>query len=68
MNKLKPQRAGEPVFDVIVELRRGTHHEYRIIMNVADAVDKVLDGCKYQCVVRTRDPISGQLYIKYEQC
>jgi stage III sporulation protein SpoIIIAA len=67
LNKLKAQRCGEPVFDIIVELRKGMHHEWNIIMNVADAVDKVLEGYKYTCEVRERDPSSGQLYAKLEQ-
>jgi stage III sporulation protein SpoIIIAA len=58
-SKLRVERAGPPTFDIIVELRRGAHHEWKIILDVADAVDKVLDGQQYLVQERTRDPLTG---------
>ena len=37
MQKVKPQRSGPATFDVIVELRRGEQHEWRIIMDAGKA-------------------------------
>jgi stage III sporulation protein SpoIIIAA len=39
MQKVKAQRSGPPTFDIIVELRRGEQHEWRIIMGAGQAVD-----------------------------
>jgi stage III sporulation protein SpoIIIAA len=58
-SKLKSERAGNPTFDIIVEVRRGAHHEWKIILDVADAVDKVLEGKQYLVQERTRDPLTG---------
>ena len=37
VDKLKEQRAGPPVFEVIVELRRGALDEWRIVSDAGDA-------------------------------
>jgi len=66
IQKLKAQRAGAPVFDVIVELRRGAHHEWRIVLDTAGAVDKILDGQHYFAQRRTREPTSGRLTLELE--
>jgi stage III sporulation protein SpoIIIAA len=67
MSKVKSQRAGPPIFDVIVELQRGALHEWRIVMDCADAVDRILDGDVYLVQGRTRDPDSGELFIQFQQ-
>jgi hypothetical protein len=36
LNKVKAQRAGPPIFDVIVELRRGEPNEWRIVRRHPD--------------------------------
>ena len=64
--KLKAQRAGPPTFDIIVELRRGAQHEWRIVMDVGEAVDQVLEGQKYKAQRRTRDPKTGALSLELE--
>ena len=67
MSKVKSQRAGPPIFDVIVELQRGALHEWRIVMDCADAVDRILDGDVYLVQGRTRDPDTGELFIQFQQ-
>jgi hypothetical protein len=66
LQKLKAQRAGPPTFDIIVELKRGEQHEWRIITDVGDAVDKVLDGQQFQAQRRTRNPATGALTLALE--
>lgn len=66
ISKLKAQRSGAPVFDVVVELRRGAHHEWRVILDVAEAVDAILDGKQYTAQRRTRDPTTGAMQIVLE--
>ena len=66
LQKLKTQRAGPPTFDVLVELRRGAPHEWRIVLDVGDAVDKVLEGQPYLAQRRTRNPETGSLTMELE--
>ena len=56
ISKSKAQRMGEPTFDIIIEVSRGNFNEWRVVNNVAQAVDQILDGKKYDAQVRTRDP------------
>ncbi|KAL3669071.1 hypothetical protein V7S43_005455 [Phytophthora oleae] len=51
-NKLQTQRAGNPIFDVIVELDHEVRGRCRIIWDVVREVDNVLDG--YGLVYETR--------------
>ncbi|CAI5731958.1 unnamed protein product [Peronospora destructor] len=46
-SKLQIQRAGNPIFDVIVELDHVIRGRCRIIWDVAQAVDQVLEGHGY---------------------
>jgi len=55
LNKLKTQRAGEPTFEIIVELRRGEYNEWQIVLDAATAVDTILKGGRYKAQRRTRD-------------
>jgi stage III sporulation protein SpoIIIAA len=64
LQKVKAQRAGAPTFDVIVELRRGVHHEWRVVLDVAGAVDQILDGEQYKSQLRTRNPKTGTMHIE----
>jgi hypothetical protein len=66
-DKLKAQRAGPPIFDVIVELRRGEPHEWRIVLNTATAVDQILEGSHYAAQRRTRDPATGEFFLELEK-
>jgi hypothetical protein len=63
LNKVKTQRAGTPIFDVIVELRRGELHEWRIISPCAKAVDMILEGSHYLAQQRTRNDTTGDLFL-----
>jgi stage III sporulation protein SpoIIIAA len=67
MDKVKPQRSGPPIFDVIVELRRGEPHEWRIVVNSARAVDQILEGDHYYSERRTRDPDTGEFFLELER-
>jgi len=64
VSKTKVQRAGEPTFEVIVEVRRGTRHEWKVVADSARAVDKILDGFQYQAQLRTRNPDSGEMRME----
>jgi hypothetical protein len=66
-SKVKTERAGSPTFDVIVELRRGEYHVWRVVMNTVDAVDQVLDGQQYLAQRRTRDPSTGAIQLDFER-
>jgi hypothetical protein len=52
--KLRAQRAGEPTFEIIVEVTCGKHDEWRIVMDSAAAVDAILDGQKFPVERRMR--------------
>jgi stage III sporulation protein SpoIIIAA len=67
VDKVRAQRAGPPIFDLIVELRRGEPHEWRIVMNSARAVDQILEGGNYASQRRTRDPATGEFVLELEQ-
>ncbi|KAJ8602091.1 hypothetical protein CTAYLR_001646 [Chrysophaeum taylorii] len=60
-SKVKTQRAGEPTFDALIEVRRGAHNEWRVTHNVAAAVDAILNGQEYSFERRSRDPGTGCL-------
>lgn len=62
-SKLKPQRGGAPTFDVIVELSRSHRHEWRVVLDVATAVDSILAGEQYRVQRRTRHPKTGALDV-----
>ena len=65
-SKLKAERAGEPTFDAIVELERGKLHCWRVVKDVAGAVDAILEGGKYPVQLRTRDPETGNIHLKLD--
>ena len=67
LQKVVAQRSGEPVFDVIVELTPGALHEWRIVTNVAKAVDTILAGGSYSAQVRRRDCATGALTMELVQ-
>ncbi|KDO17840.1 hypothetical protein SPRG_22372 [Saprolegnia parasitica CBS 223.65] len=54
LRKLLAQRGGEPIFEVIVELRRGQYNAWRIVTDAASAVDAILADETYEAQVRTR--------------
>ena len=57
----------KPIFDVVVELRRGALNEFRVITDTAEAVDAILQGASCPVQLRTRDPVTGSVQMQYEQ-
>jgi hypothetical protein len=66
IQKSKAERAGPPTFDIVVELKRGAHHEWRIVLDSGDAVDRVLRGEEYKAQRRTRDTETGAIHLDLE--
>lgn len=62
-SKLRAQRGGEPTFDAVVEVRRGELHAWRVVLDVAAAVDAVLQGRQYEAQERRRDPATGAVTV-----
>eukprot|EP00980_Cylindrotheca_fusiformis_P001312 scaffold333_cov133-Cylindrotheca_fusiformis.AAC.38 len=67
MKKLKSQRAGPPTFEIIVELRRGEHDEWSIVLDSGSAVDGILEGLKYKVQRRTRNKETGTVYLEFKE-
>lgn len=67
-SKVRQQRGGIPVFDVIVELRPNLMDEWTIITDVPTAVDRILAGKTYSAQVRRRDSNTGSLSLEIVQC
>lgn len=63
-SKTKVQRASEPTFDMIIEVRRGVYHEWRIVTDTADAVDRILEGREYLAQLRSRNPETGAMFME----
>jgi len=66
-SKLKSQRSAAPPFEVIVQLRKGEHHTWHVILDTAEAVDAVLESSVYDIQKRTRDPSTGALEVEMER-
>jgi stage III sporulation protein SpoIIIAA len=64
LSKIVAQRGGLPTFEVIVEVSSANLNEWRVILDAADAVDKILEGGKYACQVRTRDSDGDNVRIR----
>ena len=64
IQKTKAERAGPPTFDILVELKRGSHHEWRVVLDSGDAVDRVLRGEEYKVQRRTRNPDTGTVHLE----
>jgi hypothetical protein len=62
-SKLKDVRAGEPTFDTVIELEMGRLHRWRVVTDVAGAVDAILDGRTYPVQLRSRDPDTGEVHL-----
>eukprot|EP00904_Undaria_pinnatifida_P009099 jgi/Undpi1/5319/HiC_scaffold_2.g00600.m1 len=68
-NKVLKQRAGTPIFDMIIEIKRGEVGTWTIIKNVAVAVDALLEGDGYEVERRSRserDSQSGNKDANYD--
>lgn len=60
--KSRVDRASDPVFDVIVELRKGFQNDCWIIRDSALAVDLILQGVEYVPHRRSQDPSTGMVF------
>ncbi len=67
IQKQKTERGGAPVFDIIIELRKGKPHEWNIVLDTARACDDILDGGKYKVQRRLRDANSGGIFIEWDK-
>ncbi len=63
MSKLKRQRAGEPIFDIIVELSREQRDEWTVVLDSANAVDAIIENGHYEAQIRRRDADTGYFEI-----
>eukprot|EP00804_Cyclotella_cryptica_P013148 CCRYP_019649-RA/>CCRYP_019649-RA protein AED:0.30 eAED:0.27 QI:0/0/0/1/1/1/2/0/555 len=57
-------RAAAPIFDIIIELKRGRLHEWHVVEDSAKAVDKILSGHKYDIQKRMRCMMSGNIFVE----
>lgn len=62
--KLKTQRAGEPCFDVILQLTGKTKDEVIVIEPVSMMVDELLENRSVTVQSRRRDPFTGQILVE----
>ena len=65
-SKLKAQRKGPPVFDAIVELKRGHLHEWKVVLQTKAAVDDILAQGKYSAQMRRRHPEGKEAGIEIQ--
>jgi hypothetical protein len=63
MSKLKRQRAGEPIFDMIVELSRAQRDEWTVVLDSASAVDDIIENGHYEAQIRRRKTDTGYFEI-----
>ena len=63
-SKVRTQRCAQPIFNVVVELQPGSLDEWRVVTDVARAVDLILDGGQYNAQVRRRDPTNGRVSVE----
>ena len=54
-HKVRQQRAGSSVFDVVIELKPKQLHEWTVIFGVERAVDNIVSGKPYLAQIRRRD-------------
>merc|ERR1719186_385499 len=66
-SKVRQQRSGTPVFDVILELKPNQMDEWTVIKDVDKAVDKILAGKKYGAQVRRRNSTTGVMTVEIVQ-
>lgn len=55
-SKQRAERGGAPVFDVVIEITAGEFNSWRVVTDVAAAVDAILRGDKYDYQHRIRRP------------
>jgi hypothetical protein len=62
-NQIMRQRAGEPIFDIIVELSREQRDEWTVVLDSANAVDAIIENGHYEAQIRRRDADTGYFEI-----
>ena len=68
-SKIRQNRSGPPIFDVVIELTQGNVHEWKIVKNVDKAVDNILAGKLYKAEIRRRDPQNtGEMSLELVKC
>ena len=68
-SKVRQNRSGPPIFDVIIELTQGNVHEWKVVKNVDKAVDNILAGKLYKAEIRRRDPKNtGEMSLELVMC
>ena len=68
-SKVTQHRSSPPIFDVIIELTPGKFHEWKIVKDVARAVDDILAGKLYKAQLRRRDvENTGKLSLELVMC
>ena len=60
-------RTGKPIFDIIIELKRGQLNEWNVICNVGKAVDDILNGHQYTVQKRMRCINSGRIFVEKQK-
>lgn len=66
MTKVKTQRAGAPIFEIVIELERGSYDSWRVVTDSAKAVDCILERQHYEAQRRTREPDTGAIHLTFE--
>jgi hypothetical protein len=66
ISKIRRERKQTPVFDSVVELRKGRLHEWRVVLDTATAVDSILRTGRYAVQQRWRDPEVGDIWAHDE--
>ena len=67
LQKTLTTRAASPIFEVIVELKRGRLNEWHVVADSSKAVDAILRGEKYQVQKRMRCVNSGRIFVEMSQ-
>ena len=67
IEKQMTSRAAAPIFEVIIEVKRGRLNEWHIIPNAAKAVDDILLGVTYEVQKRTRCINTGSIFVERVQ-
>ena len=67
LEKTLTTRAAAPIFEVIIELKRGRVNEWHVVSDSAKAVDAILRGEKYQVQKRMRCVNSGRIFVEMFQ-
>lgn len=63
-SKTFAQRAGEPTFDIIIEVSGSNLHEWNVVLDAAQAVDLILEGGLYPVQTRARDVNGDNIRVR----